>query len=553
MEAAVPFLGNYFRLCSYSWSKRVIVYFLISSFLWSVYPRYSYSFAPVIAAVMARQVVPKVIGRVMARRFAANEAVYTTAQMASTRQFIGRAAANSAEFIPAKSALRIGGVSTWAGVATTLGSFLPSSISSSDGTVSFVTEGEKRTDGSYGFSLASSQNGVSYTESGVADYEPTILSPVIANVRFNKTDVSLPSDDISVEDHVSENMPYYYFDSFSGLYYSGSSLEEIALRYVNDENKINYKESIIHFKENIKDDSTNTIQPYDFEYPSRFFEISELETTEVKPLINLSGDVDKYYIGISFLLDSFSYQKTPCVVNADQPVYCAPPEKEDYTKVSTKINKSLYINSNAKYIPQKPSIEVINIDDFNEDAAKSLDNTPLDVGVIRDLINNLWMEAMSQSDYNGVPLNSSITSSEVSNALSELGLSPTYLDLLSPISVSPGAEINIDISLNNNSGNNTDGSNKTDLGEDPKIASPELEETPTADEILKPVFDLLPFTQNFDIGSRPATCPVVSFSVFEHDYKIDSHCPLIEGNRAAIQTIFLIIWGFIALRVTLSA
>lgn len=35
--------------------------------------------------------------------------------------------------------------------------------------------------------------------------------------------------------------------------------------------------------------------------------------------------------------------------------------------------------------------------------------------------------------------------------------------------------------------------------------------------------------------------------------KIDSHCPLIEQNRSAVETIFLIIWGFVALRIILSA
>ncbi|ENJ2509594.1 hypothetical protein AB0700_004507, partial [Escherichia coli] len=67
------------------------------------------------------------------------------------------------------------------------------------------------------------------------------------------------------------------------------------------------------------------------------------------------------------------------------------------------------------------------------------------------------------------------------------------------------------------------------------------------------IINLLPFTNEFNIGSRSASCPVVEFSVFNHQYRIDSHCPLIEQNRSAVETIFLIIWGFVALRIILSA
>ncbi|CDH24081.1 hypothetical protein XBKB1_2370021 [Xenorhabdus bovienii str. kraussei Becker Underwood] len=35
--------------------------------------------------------------------------------------------------------------------------------------------------------------------------------------------------------------------------------------------------------------------------------------------------------------------------------------------------------------------------------------------------------------------------------------------------------------------------------------------------------------------------------------KIDSHCPLIEENSGVIESIFSLVWGFIALRKLLSA
>ncbi|MEE7124198.1 hypothetical protein Q0S53_24490, partial [Escherichia coli O7:H7] len=114
-------------------------------------------------------------------------------------------------------------------------------------------------------------------------------------------------------------------------------------------------------------------------------------------------------------------------------------------------------------------------------------------------------------------------------------------------------DVNIDITINNNSGSDTGNNGNIDLGEDPGVKEPELEETPTARDILTPIINLLPFTNEFNIGSRSASCPVVEFSVFNHQYRIDSHCPLIEQNRSAVETIFLIIWGFVALRIILSA
>lgn len=77
--------GDRLSLCRYSWAKRLTVYSFIFSFLWVSFPRYSYSFVPAIAAVAARAVIPKVVGRVLVRRFAANDAIYTASQLTATR------------------------------------------------------------------------------------------------------------------------------------------------------------------------------------------------------------------------------------------------------------------------------------------------------------------------------------------------------------------------------------------------------------------------------------------------------------------------------------
>ncbi|CQD54921.1 Uncharacterised protein [Yersinia enterocolitica] len=186
------------------------------------------------------------------------------------------------------------------------------------------------------------------------------------------------------------------------------------------------------------------------------------------------------------------------------------------------------------------------------DYLEYLDSVSVSPALLADMINELWSEAAVNADYNGLPFKE-VSPAEVTSAMSELRLSPTLLDMLSPVSDSAGADVNIDITINNNSGSDTGNNGNIDLGEDPGVKEPELEETPTARDILTPIINLLPFTNEFNIGSRSASCPVVEFSVFNHQYRIDSHCPLIEQNRSAVETIFLIIWGFVALRIILSA
>ncbi|HFO1809642.1 TPA: hypothetical protein ACHI7O_004986, partial [Escherichia coli] len=116
-------MGDRLSLCRYSWAKRLTVYSFIFSFLWVSFPRYSYSFVPAIAAVAARAVIPKVVGRVLVRRFAANDAIYTASQLTATRVFVGRAAANASEYLPAASSYKMSGVATWAGIAAAVSSF----------------------------------------------------------------------------------------------------------------------------------------------------------------------------------------------------------------------------------------------------------------------------------------------------------------------------------------------------------------------------------------------------------------------------------------------
>ncbi len=104
--------GDRLSLCRYSWAKRLTVYSFYFSFLWVSFPRYSYSFVPAIAAVAARAVIPKVVGRVLVRRFAANDAIIRITAYSNPCFCFGRAVANAAEYLPAASSYKMS--LTWA-------------------------------------------------------------------------------------------------------------------------------------------------------------------------------------------------------------------------------------------------------------------------------------------------------------------------------------------------------------------------------------------------------------------------------------------------------
>ncbi|MDF0763788.1 hypothetical protein P1T37_24900, partial [Escherichia coli] len=313
-------------------------------------------------------------------------------------------------------------------------------------------------------------------------------------------------------------------------------------------------------------DVSFTEQNYKFTYPSSFYEIPEITHLYSNPAASsFPAGIPMYenvaglpmYYSVAYLTagKQYQYHNTPCKTtnqsNGGYSTICAVPEKEDYTTKDIDEKSELTIWTNTKYKAMTEVLEAGNIESMI-DYLEYLDSVSVSPALLADMINELWSEAAVNADYNGLPFKE-VSPAEVTSAMSELRLSPTLLDMLSPVSDSAGADVNIDITINNNSGSDTGNNGNIDLGEDPGVKEPELEETPTARDILTPIINLLPFTNEFNIGSRSASCPVVEFSVFNHQYRIDSHCPLIEQNRSAVETIFLIIWGFVALRIILSA
>jgi hypothetical protein len=90
-------------------------------------------------------------------------------------------------------------------------------------------------------------------------------------------------------------------------------------------------------------------------------------------------------------------------------------------------------------------------------------------------------------------------------------------------------------------------------GPNPNVAAPALETTPTAAAILGPLVGLMPDLKNFAVPSHSGVCPTASFSVYQHDYVMSSHCTLFDNNRALIEGAMMLVFGLSSVFIVLKA
>ena len=105
---------------------------------------------------------------------------------------------------------------------------------------------------------------------------------------------------------------------------------------------------------------------------------------------------------------------------------------------------------------------------------------------------------------------------------------------------------------NPGSGSNNTYPNKPDEDNYGDPNYPNLE-PPTARQILEPFKKFFPEFQNLTIQGKATQCPTWSFNALNRTYTIDSHCPILEKNRAILGALFTLIWSIIAIRKLLSA
>jgi hypothetical protein len=190
---------------------------------------------------------------------------------------------------------------------------------------------------------------------------------------------------------------------------------------------------------------------------------------------------------------------------------------------------------------------------------------PVNPDVLANVANSAWLNAAAKPGYSGLPYNTAdpITPAEVSTWKdANPTVYPTVADSVAPqptanspwqLPVSPTATTQSPGVYPSTGTNPASANPLQNLGPDPGVGAPTLEDTPTADQILKPILNLLPDFKSFNVPSHAAECPKPVFHIFDKDFVMDSQCTIAESNRAAIQSLMAAVWIIIGVMIVLRA
>lgn len=199
-----------------------------------------------------------------------------------------------------------------------------------------------------------------------------------------------------------------------------------------------------------------------------------------------------------------------------------------------------------------------------EPAAKALQSLseadkakPLPAKVVADMADAAFRQAASQPGYSGVPYSMSdpITEADVASfraanptfptaTIGDLAETISATDPLGQASSSPATGTPV---------NPAASAPLLNLGADPGIGSPKLEATPTGEQILQPLKQLMPDLRNFQVPAHQATCPKATFNLFGKTVVMDGHCTVLEGVRGELYNAMVLVFLLAALFIVLSA
>ncbi|MFG6448969.1 hypothetical protein ACG0Z6_12075 [Roseateles sp. BYS180W] len=193
---------------------------------------------------------------------------------------------------------------------------------------------------------------------------------------------------------------------------------------------------------------------------------------------------------------------------------------------------------------------------------------PLNPAIVAALANRAWQQAASQQGYSGLPYPQSnpITDSEVKKWIqTNPSFAPRVGDFVSPnpatnaqqspwaLPLNPSQPSTAPVTGSNPNVTNPASQNPlTNLGPDPGIGAPAIETTPSAQQILDPVLNMLPGHRSFTASSQVGTCPTPTINLYG-SHVMDAHCILIDQNKGVIQGVMTFAWSVIALFIILSA
>jgi len=459
-------------------------------------------------ALVAESAIGAIVGRIIinrAARVAANDAVYLTV-VNGTEKAVSKAAVSQAAKITTKQSIfkNVSGALTWAGIGHSLGSIsteqlLPEGVFS-------ATSGTKRDDGRWDVTVA----GQNY----ISDYEPTPDAPFFVSVNTDS------DGQVIISTSANDSYPLYIKDTTANNVISGFDVQNVAQTYY----------------QQLKNSDRLTCSAIDRTRCS----YSGFSVTSTEPQTDSSGKVTQYIVKGSYVV-TVAGQNGAESKNTTLTTQYVP-------RVNTNYKGTQPITNNGGVTGNESNSS-------NPDYSKllsALDNIPLKIDDLTKSINDLFMAGASQPDYEGVPITSSnpVTADEVRAAYPQID-SLKQSEWLKPAQVSETAPLNVSIPSPTAVGT-AENPAKVDLGEDPGVASPELEDIPTADDILKPIITMF---SGYDdsVQLRQVACPVYTVDLFGHHYVMDSQCELSEANKSLIAAVFLAFWGFTAFRIVLRA
>ena len=181
---------------------------------------------------------------------------------------------------------------------------------------------------------------------------------------------------------------------------------------------------------------------------------------------------------------------------------------------------------------------------------------PLSPELMAALANGIWQGASSNPVYQGIPYTPAraFTPAQMRDfAAAHPDIYPNLPDILTQALGPNGGLIKVadqTTVINNTTNNHTE--NKVDLGDDPGIPPPILEET-TASSILSPLLGLFPELRSYSVPAHGAVCPQGSVDLWGKTFYLNYQCVLLEKHRQAIFAVFQLCWVLSSLFIFLRA
>jgi hypothetical protein len=196
------------------------------------------------------------------------------------------------------------------------------------------------------------------------------------------------------------------------------------------------------------------------------------------------------------------------------------------------------------------------------------------------LVDQIWQRAAQDPNYQGLPYSFAdpVTQAELQPWAEQNPMAvPTVADMLAPASnpgtnevpVSPtaypgtnpapgtdpvpspgtGSNVNVVNTPNVNVVNKI----SVDLGADPGIQSPDLEQSPEAWQIFDPVMQSVSSMFYFGVPNHPSECPKPSFDMFGKTILMDGHCNLLDSVKPTLFSVMGAVWVCIGVFIILAA